>query len=114
MDVLFNTHRAYTSRGQVIRAVAVSGGARAIFRDFSRGIAGRVEIEPTMDKGLFQARVMAEYDAGRYAMDLDAMDLAEIAPPLDKGDPKCRHDWRIADVTLDRCAKCGREKAVRA
>lgn len=110
MDALFNTHRAYTSRGQVIRAVAVEGGA--IFHDFSRGIAGRVEFERTLDKGLFQARVMAEYDAGRYRLDLDAMNLAEIEPPLVKGNPRCRHDWRLAEALLDRCAKCGREKRI--
>lgn len=51
--------------------------------------------------------------------DLERINADEIAELARLGEPdavrrtlRCRHDWRIADVHIDRCARCGQERRI--
>jgi hypothetical protein len=56
----FNTGRAYTIDGQIIRAVRLDNG-NVVFTDLSRGIFATLE-----DCPLTRWEIMKRYDAGAY------------------------------------------------
>ena len=71
MKHTWNTGRLYTPNGQQITALLTEG--RLLFKDHSRLICG--EITEPYDGSDLQTFVMKHYDANRYAMSVEAINL---------------------------------------